>query len=80
LVQEEKMMPRWNKPDEADWPQGHVCNVTPNGKTYEQGSQSPFANGFLGRGCMDTTQVGTKTIERPAANTNRSGESRGGGF
>lgn len=67
-------MPRWNKPDESQWPQGHTCSVTPNGKTYEYGDQGLFSNGLAGQGCFHTTQVGERTIERPAANQNRSGE------
>lgn len=59
-------------------PDGHQCNITPNGSAYDKGDQGMFSNSYYPKGKLDTVSVGettrdTKDIPRP----NRSGEGNG---
>lgn len=70
-----KVFPRQTVPD------GHVCNITPNGNVYDKGEQSPYSNVYGPRGSLDTTKVGRRTQPEGGQEGNRSGEGGGsGGF
>lgn len=57
-------------------PDGPVCNITPNGKVYDEGEQHYFSNGFMGRGNLGTANVGERTRDtKDIPKANRSGES-----
>jgi len=55
-------------------PNGPVRNITPNGTVRDTGEQSPFGNGWRGRGTLGTGGTSGENLGDRPTNTNRTGE------